>query len=143
MIVSTSTEIPYVTLFSDGRHEAKSDTTLENGGGGAGFRPHDMLEAALACCLNMSIRIYAEKREIPLTGARVKVTLHRDDPGRTVFKYQVELDGDLTAAQRTELMDLATACPVGRTLSAEISICRDESKAPLSAPHKGGFFQSA
>lgn len=131
MIVSTSTGIPYVTLFTDGRHEAKSDTTLENGGGGAGFRPHDMLEAALACCLNMSIRIYAEKREIPLTGARVKVTLHRDEPGRSVFKYRVDLEGDLTAAQRNELMEQATACPVGRTLSTEISICRDESASGL------------
>ena len=39
---------------------ASSDNTPDKGGKGAGFRPHELLEAALACCMNMSVRMYAE-----------------------------------------------------------------------------------
>ena len=34
-------------LVSDGVHRLEADTTVENGGQGAGFRPHDLLTAAL------------------------------------------------------------------------------------------------
>ena len=124
MIVSVSKETPYVTAFSDGRNETLSDTTLDNGGGGAGFRPHDLLEAALACCLNISLRIYAEKHNIPLGETKVHVALDRSIPDRTIFEYKVELEGDLSEAQRKELTEQVTSCPVGQTLSKQISFRR-------------------
>lgn len=50
MIETESRSEPYATRFSDGVQEALADTTADKGGGGAGFRPHDLLEAALATC---------------------------------------------------------------------------------------------
>ena len=135
MIVGVGTESRYVTIFSDGRNEAKSDTTLDKGGSGAGFRPHDLLEAALACCLNISVRIYADKHNIPLSGIKVGVSLDRSDPEQTVFEYQVELQGDLTDEQRRELMEQTKSCPVGQTLSRNISFrCSTSGKGVAHAP---------
>ncbi len=123
MITSTSMETPYATIFTDGNREAVCDTALDKGGNGSGFRPHDLLEAAFACCLNMSLRMYADKYKIPLSQARVTVTLNRDNPEQTVFEYRVELRGDLTEEQRRKLFEQAEACPVKRTLSKQISFC--------------------
>jgi putative redox protein len=121
MIVSVSTKTPYATIFTDGTREATCDTSPDKGGSGSGFHPHDLLEAAFACCLNMTLRRYADKHQIPLSEAKVSVSLNRDDPEQTVFDYGVELQGDLTAEQRQKLIELAALCPVKRTLSKHIS----------------------
>ncbi|MGO9175056.1 MAG: OsmC family protein [Desulfobaccales bacterium] len=121
MIVSVSTKTPYATIFTDGKREATCDTTSEHGGSGSGFSPHDLLEAAFACCLNITLRRYADQYQIPLSEAKVSVSLNRDDPEQTIFEYGVELQGDLTAAQRQKLMDLSALCAVKKTLSKHIS----------------------
>jgi uncharacterized OsmC-like protein len=38
------------------------------------------------------------------------------------IERDVELHGDLTAEQRTQLLEIAGKCPVHRTLTSEISI---------------------
>jgi putative redox protein len=131
MIVSISGAKPYATIFTDGKREAACDTTLDKGGSDSGFRPHDLLEAAFACCLNISLRMLADKHKIPLREAKVSVLLNRDDPEQTVFEYAVELRGDLTAQQRRKLMELAGSCPVSRTISKKISFCRSSPAAAL------------
>ncbi len=121
MIVSVSSKIPYVTVFGDGKNEAVCDTTPDKGGSGAGFRPVDLLEAAFACCLNVTIRKYADKHQIPLSETKVSVSLHRDDPKETVFEYAIELKGDLTPAQRQKLMKMEELCAVSQALAKPIS----------------------
>jgi putative redox protein len=121
MIVSVSTKTPYATIFTDGKREATSDTTPDKGGSGSGFGPLELLEAAFACCLNITMRMYADKHKIPLAEAKVSVSLNRDNSEQTVFEYGVELQGDLTAEQRQKLMELAASCTVKKTLSKQIS----------------------
>ena len=122
MIVSVSAKTPYATIFTDGKREATCDTIPDKGGSGSGFRPLDLLEAAFACCLNITIRRYADKHKIPLAEAKVSVSLNRDNnPEQTVFEYGIELQGDLTAEQRQKLMELAALCTVKKTLSKQIS----------------------
>ena len=120
MIVSTSQAPRYKTTFSNGVHESVSDTTADKGGGNSGFRPHDLLEAALASCINMTVRMYADSHAIALVGVTTRVTLDRSDPQAVVFRYEVDLDGELTESERDSLLRAAAACPVRRTLSKEI-----------------------
>jgi putative redox protein len=47
------------TWFTNGKHEGHCDAPVEKGGGDAGFGPHELLEAALAGCLNIWVRVYA------------------------------------------------------------------------------------
>src|SRR6266540_2895364 len=71
-------EIRKIFIFSHGTENmnACADTTVDKGGGSAGFRPHDLLEAALASCLTMSLRMCAEKYDIPFSEIRTKVSLN-------------------------------------------------------------------
>lgn len=66
MIVSLSGDTPYRTMFTDGKREGFCDTTPDKGGSGSGFRPHDLLEAAVACCINMNLKMFADRNKIPL-----------------------------------------------------------------------------
>ena len=120
MIRATNEPAPYRTRFSDGEHECLADTTPAKGGGNSGFRPHDLLEAALASCINMTVRMYAAHHGIPLGTVAVKVSLDRGNPEETVFRYEVDVDGNLTPAQRDQLLHAARACPVSRTLAKRI-----------------------
>ena len=48
MISTTSEAQPFRVQFSNGKHTALADATQDKGGGESGFRPHELLEAALA-----------------------------------------------------------------------------------------------
>lgn len=120
MIVSVSGDTPYKTIFTDGVREGFCDTTPDKGGGGSGFRPHDLLEAAYACCLNMNLKMFADKNKLHLDEVKVRVSLNRDDPGETVFEYAVELKGDLGPEEKRMMAELGP-CPVGKTLSKKIT----------------------
>jgi putative redox protein len=117
-MISTINEAPpYRVQFSNGKHSALADTTQDKGGGGSGFRPHELLEAALATCMNMTATMYAAKHTIPLTQVVTKVTLDRSGSGQVFFSYSVELSGELTVQQREAIMSAMRVCPVRKTLS--------------------------
>jgi len=121
MIKSKSAQPPYRTHFTNGLHEAYADTTEDKGGAGSGFRPHDLLEAALSTCLNMEVKIFAEHHNIPLSEVHTEVRLDRSHPDETIFKYSVEIVGPLSDDQRQKLIRAAKACSVHKTLSKKLS----------------------
>lgn len=56
MISTRSLQERYQTIASNSRHELAADAPAEKGGDGAGFSAHELLEAALAVCVNMAVR---------------------------------------------------------------------------------------
>jgi putative redox protein len=122
MIRATSDGVPYRVTFTDGRFTATSDTTAAKGGGDAGFGPFELLEAALASCLTITLEKTARHHSIPLELAGAKVRLDRSRPGEPVLTYELELHGPLTDDQRRQLADAAANCPVGKTLAGAVSV---------------------
>ena len=120
MITAASNPMNYTTVFTDGVHSSTSDDSLHNGGAGQGFRPHDLLEAAIATCINIAVRTCATREGMPLSGVVTKVSLDRSEPDEAVFHHEVELRGELTPHQRLRLLRVANACPVRRTLMRTI-----------------------
>ena len=121
MITSQSGDVRYQIAFSDGIHEGFADTTKDKGGSHSGFRPHDLLEAALAACMNMWIRMYADHHNLPLSGAIVNVQLDRSRAEEVIFRYSVDLKGELSETQYSKLVEIAGTCPVHRTLSKKLT----------------------
>jgi putative redox protein len=116
-----------------GRHHLIADEPKDAGGLGSGLGPYDLLLAALGACTAMTIRLYADRKQIPLARAQVRLhhgKIYANDcadcetkEGRLDrIECVISLEGDLTAEQRTRLLEVAGKCPVHRTLTSEIDI---------------------
>ena len=116
MITCQSMDKDFQVRFSDATHTSIADTSPERGGGGEGFRPTELLAAALGCCINITIRVYAKNHDIPLEGATVTVNLNLDDPNKTVFEYALDLKGNLDEQARDKINRAAKACRVHKAL---------------------------
>ncbi len=120
MILASSMPEKFLTRFSNGEHVSISDTTPEKGGRGLGFRPHEFLEAALANCMNMSLRMHAERQGIPLSGVSVAVSLDRRSPHESVFEFNIDFQDAVPDAHRQVLLQALESSPVRVTLSKQI-----------------------
>ena len=117
MIHAESEKVNFKTRFSHDEHSAYSDTTIDKGGSNSGFRPHELLEAAVACCMNMHIRMFAENHKMDVSHVKTEVSLNRNDPEFCKFEYKVEIDGKLTGLEKEKLMQVVQSCPIKKTLS--------------------------
>src|SRR4051794_9085961 len=129
MIRATNGEPKFVTKFSNGNASGLSDIAIDRGGTGNGFSPHQLLEAPLATCVNMTVRIYAQTLKLPLEDVSTEVQLDRTSANEPILRYKVDLKGDqLSSEQRAKLLNAARACPVKKTLSKGIQFKPAESE---------------
>lgn len=116
-----------------GRHVLKADEPPGLGGADEGPTPYDYLLASLGACKSMTVRMYANRKGIPLD--RVAVSLRHDkihaedcEDCETAegkidqIEVDIEITGDLDADTRQRLFEIADKCPVHRTLHGEIKI---------------------
>lgn len=118
MIACSSESDPWGCRFTNGQFEAAADTTPDAGGHGAGFRPHELLEASLATCLNVSVRMVATERGHDVEEVTTAVDLDRTSD-RTTFRYSVAIEG-VDGAAEAAIRDAVAECPVHETLSTSL-----------------------
>ena len=118
---------------SVGSHRMLADEPIAAGGEDTGPGPYDLVLAGLGACTSMTMRLYADRKSLPLE--RVTVTLkhskiHAEDCADCETKAgmldQIErviaMEGALDAEARKKLMEIADKCPVHRTLTSEVHI---------------------
>jgi uncharacterized OsmC-like protein/pimeloyl-ACP methyl ester carboxylesterase len=116
-----------------GPHRVIADEPVAAGGEDTGPGPYDFLVAGLGACTSMTMRMYADRKSLPLE--RVTVTLkhskiHAKDCEECEtregmldqIEREISIEGALDAEQRKKLMEIADKCPVHRTLHSEIRI---------------------
>jgi putative redox protein len=104
-----------------GHHPIKADEGLEAGGRDAGPTPHELLCAALGACTAITLRMYAERKQWPLTAVHVDVDLQLHGKERMITR-RLHLEGELADEQRTRLADIAERTPVTLTLKQGATI---------------------
>jgi putative redox protein len=116
-----------------GRHRFLADEPVAAGGLDSGPGPYDLLLAALGACTSMTLRLYAERKKLPLARTRVRLRhsrIYAADCAECETKEGmldrieriITLEGELDAEQRQRLIEIADKCPVHRTLTSEINI---------------------
>lgn len=114
-------------------HRLISDEPIALGGADLGLNPYELLLAALGSCTSMTLRMYANHKQLDLQG--IQVTLRHDKIHAQdcvdcdnkalpvdVITRTIQLNGNLDEKQRTRLLEIANQCPVHRTLQSEIHI---------------------
>jgi putative redox protein len=69
----------------------------------------------------MTLKVYAQRKGWPLCDVHVTLNASTVD-GVFVITSQLTLAGDLDAEQRQRLIEIATKCPVHKTLMGTIAI---------------------
>lgn len=116
-----------------GKHRLKADEPPEVGGRGSGPTPYDLLLAALGACTSMTLRMYAEHKQLPLERVTVRLRhdkIHASDCAECETRTgkidhiarEIEIHGALDGAQRARLLEIADKCPVHRTLHSEVRV---------------------
>lgn len=102
----------------------ETDAPKDNMGRGERFSPTDLLGAALSSCVVTTLAIYAEREgiKIDLTGTRATVVKEMTSTPRRVASLALEIfmPKGVPVEYRKRLEHVADACPVKRSLSAEV-----------------------
>jgi uncharacterized OsmC-like protein/fermentation-respiration switch protein FrsA (DUF1100 family) len=133
VVVRETRESRFQNTVTVGPHRLLADEPAAVGGADSGPGPYDYVLAGLGACTSMTMRMYAERKSLPLD--RVTVTLshskiHAEDCAECEtrvgmldqFDRIISIEGALDAEQRKKLMEIADKCPVHRTLTSEIHI---------------------
>ena len=133
VVVRETRNSKFQQTVSIGPHHMLADEPVAAGGEDSGPGPYDFVLAGLGACTSMTMRLYADRKALPLE--RVTVTLkhskiHAQDCAECETKAGmldqidrvISMEGALDAEQRKKLMEIADKCPVHRTLTSEIHI---------------------
>lgn len=120
-VVVQSAEGKFAQDITVGAHRIRADEGLSAGGSDSGVEPHELLLAALGACTSMTLRMYAERKGWVVRQVKVDLTGRAAD-GRYAIERRLTIDGDLDADQRQRLVEIASKCPVHRTLTGEVVV---------------------
>lgn len=108
------------------QHSLAADEPTELGGSDTGPSPYEYLLSALGACTSMTLRMYADMKQLPLERVTVRLRHEKVEAEgggkRDRIDREIELEGRLDDAQRQRLLEIANRCPVHRTLSSDLLI---------------------
>ena len=120
-----------------GTHRFLADEPTAAGGLDSGPGPYDLLLAVLGACTSMTLRLYADRKQLPLARTRVRLRHSRiyaadcaecetKDGMLDRIERVISFEGELDAETRKRLLEIADKCPVYRTLTSKIDIRTSE-----------------
>jgi|SRR6185312_1587235 len=113
----------YKTEITSDNNTLIADEPVDNSGQGEGFSPHQLLAASLASCTSITLRMYADRKGWPVEKIDVEVTIENEEESDTYhITTQIHFTGDLSLEQRDRLLEIATKCPIHKTLTNPITI---------------------
>lgn len=119
--VSSSISFDYKVTNVARSHVWISDEPLELNGQDSGPTPKEFFLSALASCISITLRMYAQPRYWDIGEIIVDLEMKELDD-RTEIVKTIEFSGKLTDEQRSRLLEISDRCPVAKLLKKPIEI---------------------
>jgi putative redox protein len=111
----------YSVNIRAGHHDLVGDEPQSAGGGDKGPSPFGLVLAGLAACTAITLRMYAERKNWPLSGLALELQYFRDGKSFRIERV-LHVEGDLDGEQRARLADIAERTPVTLAVKAGTTI---------------------
>jgi len=133
-----------VVSMSNGRHEWTADEPLSAGGTDTGPDPYELLLSSLAACTCVTIAWYCRHKKLPLKSVSTTFAFSRihakdcedcDIPDKGYIEQitsNVHIEGSFDEAQQKRLAQIASRCPVHKTLANGVTIEDNATFGPRS-----------
>lgn len=127
----------FQAMVAAGQHRLIADEPVSYGGFDSGPSPYDFLSTALGACTVMTLRMYADRKGLKVDRIGTQVLhnkVHAADcadcseelkeKGGKIDRFErlITLEGDLDAATRQRMLEIADKCPVHRTLEHGVAV---------------------
>ncbi|WP_336517175.1 OsmC family protein [Pollutibacter soli] len=117
----------YKTTVHSGTHQLISDEPIVVGGEDLGFSPDELLASSLAACTAITLRMYADRKNIKLEEIEVNVSVSWDNNIReTIMLKTVHFKGEVSQQERENLFRIASRCPTHKMLENPFQIITSE-----------------
>ena len=121
----------FTTSIQTKKYSLIADEPISVGGNDFGPSPYEYLNAALAACTVMTLKMYAERKKWDLQEVFVYIShskKHSDDLPLEVDKpkyldhisKKLKFVGNLDATQKERLKEISSRCPVHKTIASEV-----------------------
>ena len=115
--------VDYATSIETGhRHRLVADEGPELGGKDAGPAPYDLLISALGACTVITLRMYAERKQWPVTSVHADLHFKRGEDKVESIERVLHIEGTVDAEQKKRMADIAERTPVTLTLKRSLEI---------------------
>lgn len=121
MITSSIGKEQYRVTHSNGRHEFFADEPEEKGGKDTAPSPDELLEAALASCTLVTLRMYTDHKKWNIGNIHLVVSLKRTEE-KSIITRELKFEHEMTEEQKQRLIQVAKACPVSKTISGNAEL---------------------
>ena len=131
VLVYHETIIPYTSHIYTKTHHIYGDEPVEFGGDDLGLSPYELLNAAIGSCTVLTLKLYAQRKQWDLKEVFVYLSYSRkhaaelnldiEEMGQLdhIFK-KIKLVGNLSEEQREKLKEIASKCPVHKTVAGKV-----------------------
>jgi len=113
----------YKTVVQMREHQISADEPEQLNGTNQGATPMELLAASLASCTVITLRMYIDRKEWPISNidADVEIEPAQGDQA-TRIQLTVKVEGDIDEKQRKRIAIIASKCPVHKVLKESIHI---------------------
>ena len=112
----SSLDAPWAGELTSGKHHYITDKPESFGGGDTGPAPYDYLLAGLAACTMITLRMYANHKEIDYGHFSIDLHFNMNKAGEEWITRELSFDRDLNEATKTKILDICQKTPVTKTM---------------------------